>query len=416
VADSHVERLDGLQPDARKKARAVFDQAKKEGLGILIVSGLRTFPEQAALYAQGRTKPGKIVTNAEPGESYHNFGLAFDFAVLENGNVIWDPQHPHWKKFVSMAKQRGFDWGGDWSGFRDYPHLQPKGVPSLSSLRAQYPSGWKGKAAAPVSAFKVRNKLPLRNGHKDGKGKLVSQVQQRVGVEVDGKFGDDTEKAVKKWQSTHDGKGATVPGGKGLKVTGIVDKTTWDSLMAGIEEPPTWLSTKQIAKAAGAATKDVKANWPYVQSALAEAGIDDDPTRVAAAATIAVEVGAGFQPIDEHGDTAYFKRMYEGRQDLGNTQPGDGARYHGRGYIQLTGRANYRTYGQLLGVPLEDKPATALKPNVAGRVLAQYFNSRGVPAAARQGDWKGVRKKVNGGLNGWPRFEEVVNALLAASK
>ena len=100
---------------------------------------------------------------------------------------------------------------------------------------------------------------------------------------------------------------------------------------------------------------------------------------------------------------------------LGNTGPGDGARYHGRGFIQLTGRANYAKYGQLLGVPLEDDPDLALTASVAAGVLALYFKDHGLAAVARKGDWEGVRRGVNGGLNGWDRFSGLVQALEKAA-
>jgi predicted chitinase len=103
--------------------------------------------------------------------------------------------------------------------------------------------------------------------------------------------------------------------------------------------------------------------------------------------------------------------MYEGRKDLGNTRPGDGVRYHGRGFIQLTGRANYRGYGKKLGVPLEQKPALALDPSVAARVLAAYMRDHGIGSLAARGDWQGVRRAVNGGLNGWDRFSACVQKL-----
>ena len=135
---------------------------------------------------------------------------------------------------------------------------------------------------------------------------------------------------------------------------------------------------------------------------------------IAILATIGTEVGS-FNPINEFGGTQYFTRMYEGRTDLGNTQPGDGARYHGRGFIQITGRANYRDYGKKLGVPLEEQPELALSPDVAARILARYFKDRGLGAAARRGQWKHVRTRVNGGLNGWPRFIELVRKLKRAS-
>jgi hypothetical protein len=103
--------------------------------------------------------------------------------------------------------------------------------------------------------------------------------------------------------------------------------------------------------------------------------------------------------------------MYEGRKDLGNVRRGDGARYHGRGYIQLTGRANYRTYGRKLGVPLEAQPDLALQPDVAAGVLASYVADHGIAALAAAGDWKGVRRAVNGGLSGWARFSKLVQEL-----
>ena len=111
---------------------------------------------------------------------------------------------------------------------------------------------------------------------------------------------------------------------------------------------------------------------------------------------------------------AYFKTMYEGRKDLGNVRAGDGVRYHGRGYIQLTGRANYRTYGKKLGVPLEKNPDLALRPDVAAKVLAAYVADHGIAKLAAAGDWQGVRRAVNGGLNGWDRFSSLVQGLQQA--
>ncbi len=177
-----------------------------------------------------------------------------------------------------------------------------------------------------------------------------------------------------------------------------------------------WLPAGRIADAVGASPRQVAANWPLLDRALRQAGMHDLGTRVAAVATVVTEVGHDFRPINEYGGRGYFTSMYEGRSDLGNTRRGDGARFHGRGYIQLTGRANYRTYGRRLGVPLERNPDLALRPAVAARVLATYFRERGVGAAARRGHWLEVRRAVNGGLNGWTRFEGAVTALLAATQ
>lgn len=176
-----------------------------------------------------------------------------------------------------------------------------------------------------------------------------------------------------------------------------------------------WLPPHRIAGAVGASRSEVAANWPLLDRALRRDGMDDTATRIAAIATVVTEVGHGFRPINEYGGPAYFTSMYEGRADLGNTRPGDGARFHGRGYIQLTGRANYRAYGRRLGVPLEQDPGLALRPSVAAGVLATYFKERGVPAAADRGQWVQVRRAVNGGLNGWGTFEHAVARLRAAT-
>ena len=68
------------------------------------------------------------------------------------------------------------------------------------------------------------------------------------------------------------------------------------------------------------------------------------------------------------------------------------------------------------GVPLEQNPDLALEPEVAARILAQYMKDHGIPALAAKGDWQGVRRAVNGGLNGWDRFSKLVNELTAASR
>lgn len=146
--------------------------------------------------------------------------------------------------------------------------------------------------------------------------------------------------------------------------------------------------------------------WPLIEAALDEQGILDRLVAIAAAATVKVETGR-FVPIPEYASGW----AYEGRLDLGNTQAGDGPRYKGRGFIQITGRANYMTYGRLLGRDLVNHPDIALDPEVAARVLAIYFRQRSVHVSARESDWRSVRLKVNGGYNGWDTFIMAVNAL-----
>lgn len=176
------------------------------------------------------------------------------------------------------------------------------------------------------------------------------------------------------------------------------------------------LTTEEAAiqAATGAPPQNIKTHWPHLVDALIERGIDHPLVRAAVAATVGVETcGIGsrsfwFTPRIEVASG----RAYEGRADLGNTQPGDGPRYKGRGFIQLTGRANYREYGRFLNVPLEAEPDLAMDPAVAARVLAAYFQKRGVAAEACLKNWRKVRKLVNGGYHGWPTYARVLQQML----
>jgi hypothetical protein len=121
-----------------------------------------------------------------------------------------------------------------------------------------------------------------------------------------------------------------------------------------VADPWQYFSPERIATATNAPEANIRLSWPLVHGALEARGIADRPVQIAALATIGVEASS-FEPVregywlSEPDRIAYLTRMYEGRADLGNTQPGDGARFGGRGWIQLSGRSNYRTYGNLPG-------------------------------------------------------------------
>lgn len=180
-------------------------------------------------------------------------------------------------------------------------------------------------------------------------------------------------------------------------------------------------SAATIGSILGSPVWNVEANWPLVYAALAAHELADRDVQIAALATIGVESGS-FKPIPEWatGDE------YEGRADLGNVYPGDGRRYKGRGYIQITGRDNYRTYGRLLGVDLEGNPDLALDPTIAALIFAAYFEHHrirwykapapvmNVAELARAQEWRGVRVAVNGGENGLGLFMQSVTGLQAA--
>ncbi|MCG6904603.1 MAG: peptidoglycan-binding protein [Rhodobacter sp.] len=131
------------------------------------------------------------------------------------------------------------------------------------------------------------------------------------------------------------------------------------------------------------------------ESILAEYDIDEY-LRIAHFMGQVTHECAGFRTTEEFASGA----AYEGRTDLGNVNPGDGRRYKGRGLLQLTGRANYRRYGDLMGLPLEAEPQRAGEPLTSLRIACEYWKDRRINPDCDRDDLVAVTKKVNGGTNG----------------
>lgn len=145
VRNKSSARLMGLHPVVSQAAVALIERCYNRGVPIVITQGLRTIAEQNALYAQGRTIPGVIVTNAKGGYSNHNFGMAIDFALLlpDGRSVSWDLNRDgdqdrieDWNEVVLEAKALGFAWGGDWHSFKDFPHFEMTFGLTTAQLRA----------------------------------------------------------------------------------------------------------------------------------------------------------------------------------------------------------------------------------------------------------------------------------------
>lgn len=134
---------------------------------------------------------------------------------------------------------------------------------------------------------------------------------------------------------------------------------------------------------------------PHLVAAMKEADITSPARKAAFLAQLAHE-SAEFRYMEEIASG----QAYEGREELGNTQRGDGVRFKGRGPIQLTGRANYRAAGKALGLPLEEQPELAATPEVGFRTAAWFWTSRGLNALADRGDFREITRRVNGGFNG----------------
>lgn len=135
-----IDRVNKLHPKIRDEVKILIEQAEARlpFTAIRIVQGLRTFAEQDALYTQGRTKPGNRVTNSKGGQSYHNYGLAIDFALLydkdKNGSyetLSWDTLkdfdkdgESDWMEVVEVFEAAGWTWGGRFNSIKDNPHFE----------------------------------------------------------------------------------------------------------------------------------------------------------------------------------------------------------------------------------------------------------------------------------------------------
>lgn len=133
--------LEGLNPYIKAKTEQLIKNAnpKLKSHTIIITQAFRSTAEQDKLYRQGRFgNPGSVVTNAKGGQSMHNYGLAIDFALKRksDGEAVWNQNLDDWKTVVAEAKKLGFEWGGDWSRFKDYPHFQMLGNLEEREIRA----------------------------------------------------------------------------------------------------------------------------------------------------------------------------------------------------------------------------------------------------------------------------------------
>lgn len=131
-----------LHPKVRDEIIAIIDQIEAKwplSTKIRIVQGLRTIEEQDKLYAKGRTTAGPKVTNARGGKSYHNYGLAIDFVVMEGVKIYWE--HKFNPQVVAAFKAAGWKWGGEFKSIVDKPHFEKSFGYTVSQLLAKYKKG-----------------------------------------------------------------------------------------------------------------------------------------------------------------------------------------------------------------------------------------------------------------------------------
>lgn len=216
-----------LHPRLQTKIVELKALCKKEGLELGIGECLRTVAEQNALYAQGRTTSGSIVTNAK-GTSYssqHQWGIAVDFYKNVKGHAFDDVKF--FDKVGVLAKSIDLGWGGDWKNPVDKPHLYlPDWGRTTSALKKKYGTPekfyttWNKENMAKEKKVSDTKMPTIKKG---SKGKAVKIAQIIVGVSADGDFGTKTYNAIVAFQKK-----------KGLSADGIVGTDTWRALLESV--------------------------------------------------------------------------------------------------------------------------------------------------------------------------------------
>lgn len=131
--------LNELHPAVKRRALAFISACDADGITLLITSTYRDNASQDALYAQGRTIPGAKVTNARAGQSWHNWGLAFDVVPLRHGKPVWGTTGADgelWQRIGLIGETCDLEWAWRWSKFREFPHFQFTGGLTLADLQA----------------------------------------------------------------------------------------------------------------------------------------------------------------------------------------------------------------------------------------------------------------------------------------
>jgi len=132
-------KIEDLHPIVAAKCRDFLARCRAAGVDVLVTSTYRDLESQAALYAQGRTAPGKRVTNARPGESWHNWRVAFDVVPLRLGKPVWGTTGKDgelWEQVGRIGEACGLEWAGRWRSFREFAHFQFTGGLALADFRA----------------------------------------------------------------------------------------------------------------------------------------------------------------------------------------------------------------------------------------------------------------------------------------
>jgi peptidoglycan L-alanyl-D-glutamate endopeptidase CwlK len=259
----------------------------------------------------------------------------------------------------------------------------------------------------------------MRTLKQGSQGSDVKQLQQRLNElgfpcgTADGKFGMNTRSAVSSFQRSRGLVADGIAGPATLHALNLINHNDFISGVSVISQVTVDLTARLFP---GAPRSNIEQHLPFVLRGLEETELVDKPMVLMALATIRAETGS-FRPIDE-GVSKYnttlpgppFFDKYDWRTDLGNQGPFDGENFKGRGFIQLTGRDNYRRYGQRIGFgnQLVENPLLANSPQIAALLLATFLKDKElkIREALLQNRLDTARKLVNGGTYGLPEFEK----------
>lgn len=376
-----------------ERIQALLEKCKRNGLSFRLFEAYRQPSRQAELYNSSRY--GRRITNADAWQSIHNYGFAADIILnvknvnpWETGKVGGVDYMKQWLKMRDFARGLGLKTltdssGADW----DLPHVQMPDMTWRALQAGQFPTG----GGATWAANLLRNIQAHPSGAPSDISKLTLGGADMGTVVPGADTATDTSVADEQ---------PSVPEVSRLEVLNSVVPA---EIVAGFFHPT--------------AKRNVERYLPLVLDALREFGIDTWPQIIVALGTINAE-SAGFASIPE-GQSQYNTApggapfaLYDNRSDIGNQGPGDGARFKGRGFVQLTGRDNYKKYGPKVGVDLIADPDAALDPKTAARILAAFMSDKDerIQKAWENQDWKDARRAVNGGTHGQDRFEAVIHA------
>lgn len=160
------------------------------------------------------------------------------------------------------------------------------------------------------------------------------------------------------------------------------------------------MSPETLAAALGVPLSRTQSWAAPITAAMALWAIDSEARQAAFLAQIGHESGRLVYVRELWGPTP-AQAGYEGRIDLGNTQPGDGKRFMGRGLIQITGRANYQKVSEALGIDFISSPELLEQPSNAALSAAWFWNAHGLNELADAGDFAMITRRINGGMNGY---------------